>query len=55
MKIFKFITFHTTNAKPLLMKFNKIDEFIKTHNGIRCLVLFYYWWFEKICERIKFL
>ena len=55
MKIFKFITFHTTNAKPLLMRFNKIDEFIKTHNGIRGLVLFDYWWFDKICERLKFL
>ena len=30
----------STGAKPLLIKFNKIDGFIKTHNGIRCLVLF---------------
>ena len=26
------------NAKPLLIRFNKIDGFIKTHNGFRCLV-----------------
>ena len=30
----------STGAKPLLIRFNKIDVFIKTHNGIRCLLLF---------------
>ena len=31
------------------------NGFIKTHNGIRCLVLFDYGWFDKICDRIKYL
>ena len=43
------------NAKPLRISFNKIDGFIKTHNLIRCLVLFDYGWFDKICDRIKYL
>ena len=37
------------------IRFNKIDGFIKTHNGFRSLVLFDYWWFDKICCRIKYL
>ena len=36
----------SVNAKPLCIRFNKIDEFIKTHNGVRCLVLFDYRWFD---------
>ena len=43
------------NAKPLHIRFTKIDGFIKTHNGIWCLVLFDYGWFDKICDRIKYL
>ena len=43
------------NTKPLRISFNKIDGFIKTHNLIRCLVLFDYGWFDKICDRIKYL
>ena len=45
----------STNAKPWRMRFNKIDAFIKTHNGIRCLVLFDYGWFDKMSDRIKYL
>ena len=37
------------------IRFSKIDGFIKTHNGIRCLVLLDYGWFDKICDRIKYL
>ena len=36
-----------TIAKLLRIRFNKIDGFIKTHNRIRCLVLFGYGWFDK--------
>ena len=36
------------------IRFNKIVGCIKTHNGIRCLVLFDYEWFDKICDRIKY-
>ena len=55
MKILRFdISYRTsTNVKPWYTRFNNIDKFIKTHNGIRCLVLFDYGWFDKICERIK--
>ena len=42
-------------AKPLRIRFNKVDTLIKTHNGIKCLVLIYYGWFDKICDRIKYL
>ena len=41
-------------AKPLRIKYNKIDGFIKTHNKIRYLVLFDEWC-DKICHRIKYL
>ena len=32
--------------------FDKIDGFIKTHNGFRCLILFDYGWFNKIYNKI---
>ena len=41
-------------AKPLRIKYNKIDGFIKTYNKIRYLVLFDEWC-DKICHRIKYL
>ena len=41
-------------AKSLRIKFNKIDEFIKTHNKVRYLVLFDEWC-DKTCDRIKYL
>ena len=44
-----------TVPKPLRIRFEKIDEFVKTHNGIICLVLFDYGWFNKIYDRIKYL
>ena len=34
---------------------DKIDGFIKTHNEIKCLVFFYYGWFDKIFDKIKYL
>ena len=36
----------------------KIDEKViqrYSYNGIRCLVLFDYWWFDEICDKIKYL
>ena len=38
-----YISYKTsTNAKPLRIRFNKIGGFIKSHYGIRFLVLFDY-------------
>ena len=37
------------------IRFNKTDEFIKTHNGIRCFASFDYGWFDKMYDRIKYL
>ena len=38
----------STGAKTLHVRFDKIDEFIKTHDRITYLVLFDYGWFDKI-------
>ena len=43
----------STNLKLLRIRFDKIDRFIKTNSGSRCLILFDYGWFDKICDRIK--
>ena len=42
-------------AKPLPIRFNKIDGFIKIYDGIRYLVLFDHGWCDEICDRIKYL
>ena len=42
-------------AKPMHIRFNKIDEFIKVYDGIRYLVIFDYWWCDEIYNRIRFL
>ena len=42
-------------AKPLRVRFNKIDGFIKIHNNIRYLVLFDYSYCDKVCDKIKYL
>ena len=41
MIIFWFTTFKTTSisCKPLRIRFDKIDGFIKVYNGTMCLVL----------------
>ena len=39
---------------PLCIRFDKLDGFIKTSDGIRYLVLFIYL-YDKICNRIKYL
>ena len=43
----------STGAISLRVRFDKIDEFIKIHSGIRYLALFDYGGFDKICNRIK--
>ena len=35
-------------AKSLRVKIKKIDGFFKTHNGIRCLALLGYVWFDYV-------
>ena len=48
-----------TSAKPLRIRYDKMDGFIygfiKIHDGISYLVLFDCGWFDKICDRIKYL
>ena len=44
----------STGAKPLRIRYNKIDGFIKIYNRIRYLVLFDSGWFDKICDRNKY-
>ena len=42
-------------TKPLPIRFNKIDGFIKVHGGdFRHLVLFDYEHFAQICDKIKY-
>ena len=42
-------------AKPLGIRFDKIDGFIKVYDGIRYLVIFDYWQHDKIYNRIIYL
>ena len=43
-----------TGAKPLRIRFDKTDGFIKIHSKIRYLVLFDYSYCDKICDKIKY-
>ena len=45
----------STGAKPLRIRFDKIDAFIKIHDKNRYLVLFDYSYCDKICNRINYL
>ena len=45
----------STGAKPLPIRFGKLDGFIKIHNKIRYLVLVDYSYCDKICDKIKYL
>ena len=45
----------STALKPLRIRFDKLDECIKIHHKIRYLILFDYVWFDKICDKIKYL
>ena len=42
-------------AKPLHIKFNEIDAFIKINEKNRYLALFDYSYCDKICDKIKYL
>ena len=42
-------------SKPLGIMFDKIDGFMKIYDGIRYLVLFGHSWYDKICDKIKYL
>ena len=39
----------------MLIRFDKIDRFIKIHDKIRYFVLFDYSYCDKICDKIKYL
>ena len=39
----------------LRIRFDKIDGFIKTYNGIRYLALFGHTQYDEICDRVKYL
>ena len=41
-------------TKPLHNRYDEVDRFIKIYNGIECLVLLGYNWFDKICYKIKY-
>ena len=45
----------STGAKPLGIRFDKIDGFIKIHGRITYLVLFDYSYCDEICDKIKYL
>ena len=42
-------------AKPLHIRFDEIDGFIKINDKIRYLALFDYSYCEKICDKIEYL
>ena len=43
------------SAKPFRIRFDRIDGFIKNYDRIRYLVLLGHFWFDKVCNRIKYL
>ena len=45
-----------TGPKSLCVRFDKIDEFIISHDGkIKHFILFHYGLFNKICDKVKYL
>ena len=44
----------STSAKPLCIRLDQIDGFIKVLDRIKYLVLFNYGYFHKLCDRIKY-
>ena len=47
------LDFNRCKAIAFQVRHNKIDEFVKTYNKIRYLVLFVEWC-DQICDRIKY-
>ena len=43
------------DSKPLRIRFNETDGFIKVYDGIRYLVLFGHLWYDEIYDRITYL
>ena len=43
------------NSKPLCIRFDEIDGFIKIDDGISYLILFGHWWYDELCDKIKYL
>ena len=37
------------------IRFDKTDEFIKVYDGVRYLVIFDYWSYDKIYNRIRYI
>ena len=50
-----YISFKNLIAKPLLVRFDKINGFIRAYNGIRYLVLFGSEKYGSICNKIRYL
>ena len=46
---------YKTGAKPLRLRFEKINRSIKIHDKIRYFVLFDYSYCDEICDKIKHL
>ena len=42
-------------AKPLCIRFNKVDEFIRVYDGTRYLVLFSHEKYDVIYNRIRYI
>ena len=42
-------------AKPLSIRFDQIDRFVKIYKGIRCLVLFCPEKYDEVYDRIKYI
>ena len=40
-------------SRPLRIRFDEIDGFIKVYDGIRYLVSFSNSWYDTICDKIK--
>ena len=43
------------SAEPLHIRVDEMEEFIEIYDGSRYLVLLDYWWFDKVCDSIKYL
>ena len=43
------------SAEPLDIRVDEMEEFIEIYDGFRYLVLLDYWWFDKVCDSIKYL
>ena len=42
-------------TKPLHIRFDMIDGYIKVNDAIRCLIIFDYWLYDETYNRIRYL